>query len=283
MQVPVITRWNSKYDAIRKTATCGIDKLNELIGRLKKECNASQLQNLTESDMAVLNEYLKVMGPIAAALDRLQGEVTASQGYVIPTIISMKYKISSLQGGNLLQAFKKTALEVINKRFGRYCNVNETTRDLILAAITIPQFKTAFIEDFTDQRKATKMLFDECTKQFDRTNATNSDANVDINTNVEIQDDFYVSFANQTSQRRNSIEDSIDSEIARYMADDRKMVTMLNDYPLIKKVYLHFNTTLSSSAPIERVFSRSKLFFRPQRNRTSAENFEYALLLSLNE
>lgn len=79
------------------------------------------------------------------------------------------------------------------------------------------------------------------------------------NTNVEIHDDFYVSFANQNSQRRNSIEDSVMAEITRYMADDRKMIAMLNAYPLIKNVYMRSNTTLSASAPIERVFSRSKL------------------------
>lgn len=171
--VPVVTRWNSKYDAIRKTVRFGIDKLNELIGRLRNECNASHLQNLTDADMAVLNEYLKVMEPIATSLDRLQGEVTASQGYIMPTIISMKYKISSLQGGNLLQAFKKTALDVINKRFSRYCNVNEATRDLVLAAISIPQFKTGFIENVPDQRKASKILLDECINQFNRTNVIN--------------------------------------------------------------------------------------------------------------
>lgn len=282
MQVPVVTRWNSKYDAIRKTIAFGIDKLNTLIGRLKKECNAKHLKTLTDADMAVLNEYLKVFQPIAAALDRLQGEKTASQGYIMPSIISMKYKIASLQGGNLLKAFKRTALEVMNKRFCRYFDFNETTYDLIVAAVSNPKFKTNFIENCIHQQKAIKMLSEECLNRFDRSsNAANNNAN--LNTNVQSEDDFFISFASVSSQRRNSIENSIDSEVSRYIADDRKEIEMLNDYPLVKKTYLKFNTTLSASAPIERVFSQSKLLFRPQRNRLSAGNFERALLLGINE
>lgn len=280
LQVPVITRWNSKYDAVRKTAHFGIDKLNALIGRLKNECNARHFKYLTEADMAVLNEYLKIMGPFAASLDRLQGEKVASQGYIMPTIISMKYKITSLDGSSLMQAFKKTALEVIDKRFSRYLNVNETTRDLVIAAVSIPQFKTDFIENVSDQQRASNFLLAECTQHCDR---TSTDLRVTRDTNVQVEDDFFVSFANKDDQRRRSLEDSVATEVARYMNDDRKNINTLDEYPLVKKVFMRFNTTLSSSAPIERVFSHSKLFFRPQRNKTSPENFERSLLLGLNE
>lgn len=82
--------------------------------------------------------------------------------------------------------------------------------------------------------------------------------------------------------RRNSLENNIDSEISRYLNDERIDLSILNDFPSIREIYFRYNTTLSSSAPVERLFSRSKIIFRPQRNRLSAENFERALLLNIN-
>lgn len=248
---------------------------------MKAASNTEHLQFLNAADLAVINEYLRVMSPIAAALDRLQGEQTASQGYIMPTLISMKYKVSALQGGNLLQSFRKTALDAINKRFSKYMLVNEVSRSLVLAAVSIPQFKTSFIESVVDQRIAHQMLVDMCisTQQIECV----SNVNHTETAAVEKEDDFFISFANTSNQRRSSLEDSIAGEVTRYINDDRKDISILNEYPAMKSVYLRFNTTLSSSAPIERVFSHSKLIFRPQRNRLSSENFERSLLLSLNE
>lgn len=93
---------------------------------------------------------------------------------------------------------------------------------------------------------------------------------------------FFISFACAESRRRNSFEDSIESEVLRYLNDVRKDINILNEFPTIKSVYFKYNTTLSASAAIERVFSHSKFIFRPQRNRISAANFERTLLLKLN-
>lgn len=147
---------------MRKAYDFGIQKLNLLVERLERETNATNVTYLTEGDMAVINEYLQVMSPIAISLDRLQREKSASQGFLMPTLMSMKFRISSLQGGNLLKAFKKTALEVINKRFERYFIINDRSRALVLAAVSLPHFKTSFLESPIDQRTASKILTDEC-------------------------------------------------------------------------------------------------------------------------
>lgn len=79
-----------------------------------------------------------------------------------------------------------------------------------------------------------------------------------------------------------SIETDIEMEVDRYLNDSRKGITILNEYPNIKKNYFDFNTTLSFSAAVERMFSQSKMIFRPQRNKISHENFEQTVLIKTN-
>lgn len=81
----------------------------------------------------------------------------------------------------------------------------------------------------------------------------------------------------------NSLEQSVEAEVERYLNGDQQENKILNEYPYIREVYLRHNTTLCSSAAIERVFSQSALIFTPRRNRIHSTNFEYALLLKLNK
>lgn len=282
LPVPCITRWNSRYDSIAKVCEPTIKpKVNSLIQRLSAEIHsAAHLQVLSNADWAVLSEYVRVMEPIAMALDILQGEKKSCQGYITPTLISMRYRITSLEGNGLLQAFKTTALEVIHKRFQRYFRINYIDRDLTLAAVSHPLFKTSYIENTIDERTARDILRDECMKVFNEKQSLVNECDQSSDAESEGHD-FFVSF-NRTSVRRNSIENDVDSEISRYLADKRKEESLLNDFPIIREIFFKYNTTLSSSAPVERVFSQSNLIFRPQRSRISAENFERALFMKIN-
>lgn len=283
LQVPCVTRWNSRFDAVSRICNSHIKtKVNSLIQRLTAELpSAAHLQILTNADWIVLNEYVRVMEPIATSLDILQGEHNTCQGYILPTLSSMRYRITELQGSTLLQAFKRAALDAIHKRFERHLDINSTNKELVLAAVTNPLFKTGFIENPMDERIARELLQNECI------NISNENA-VEIETNdqnqiidSDAQNTFFVTF-NRTNTRRNSIENDVEAEIGRYLNDVRKNEAILDEYPNIKRIYFEHNTTLASSAPIERVFSQSNLIFRPQRSRMSAENFERALFLKIN-
>lgn len=150
----------------------------------------------------------------------------------------------------------------------------------MLSAVLHPLFKTSFIENNSDERKLRDILKDEffrITSDIQSTSETiASSTETDVRANK-----FFVSFQRSDS-RRSSMEYDIDNEITRYLADNREHESILHEYPTIKRLFFRYNTTLSSSAPVERVFSQSKLIFRPQRNRLSAENFERALFLKIN-
>lgn len=132
------TRWNSKYDAIVESCSDAFKpKIIFLIQRLKNEISsASILHPLCNNDWLILNECLKVMKPVAVALDRLQGENNTSQGFILPTLFAMKFHITSLEGGNALQVMKKAMLESVFKRYNVFFEINKLNRDFILSAVS---------------------------------------------------------------------------------------------------------------------------------------------------
>lgn len=93
-------------------------------------------------------------------------------------------------------------------------------------------------------------------------------------------DDFIITFDRDV--RRISIDGEIESEVSRFLCDERKENAILNKFPHIREFYFKFNTTLLSSAPVERVFSQSMMISTPRRNRFSALHFEQTLLLKHN-
>lgn len=146
----------------------------------------------------------------------------------------------------------------------------------------MPNMKTDFIESDDDFNKAKQFLIAECRKIKDN---QKGGANGDTHTqqqSAKNQENFFVRFGAQRLTRANSIESECESEVARFLSDERTEKEILNEYPTIREVYFKFNTTLSSSGAVERLFSQSLMIFTPRRNRISADNFEKTLLLKHN-
>lgn len=82
------------------------------------------------------------MMPLACGLDRLQGELNVSLGYVLPTIVSVKKKITrvnvSTGAGEKMRA---SLLIGIDFRFGSLMKFNEDNKELIVASVSHPYFR----------------------------------------------------------------------------------------------------------------------------------------------
>ncbi|XP_025203512.1 uncharacterized protein LOC112600486 [Melanaphis sacchari] len=59
-----------------------------------------------------------------------------------------------------------------------------------------------------------------------------------------------------------------------YLDSKDKNLDMLNIFPIVKKVFFKYNTTLPSSAPVERLFSSGSQILTPRRNRLQDKTFE---------
>lgn len=286
LMYPSSTRWNSKYDCIKQCNKPEIQtKLNELIQTLKgnlKSNTAALLRTFTTNDFIVMAQYEKVFAPVAQALDILQGEYDNSQGRVMPVLLSMKRRISEIQtNGNIIRDFKSLILKRIDARFGKYLKFNSLNKDFILSATTLPCYKLNYILSEENKIFAKNLLLSECK----RLSNEREDSSTDIlqeNCVTADDDDFVILFPSCQNARRNSIDNQIEVEVAQYFSDPRKEINILNEYRFIRAAFYRYNTTLSSSAPVERVFSQSLMIFTPRRNRISAKSFENALILKHN-
>lgn len=285
LKFPCETRWNSRFDCVKQCNRPEIQgKLNSLIDNLKKQLNSEsskQLKILVPNNFNVLQQYENVMAPVARALDILQGENNCNQGDILPVISSMKMHISRLpEDQNIIRDFKSTMLQAINDRFGNLFVYNAMNKDFILGTITSPQYKTGVIQKDMDKLFAKNLLIDECKKI-----QSEIDDRIDSNDEVieaPVENDFIISFENRDTNRRNSIENNIESEVSKFLVDPNKQYCMLNQYPTVRAVFFKYNTTLPSSAAVERVFSQFQMIFTPRRNRISAESFEKTLILKHN-
>lgn len=212
----------------------------------------------------------------------MQREFNGSQGQIVPVLLSMKHRIAQVPEKNkdglpinLVTDFKTALLSAIENRFKNCFLFEESNKELLLAAISTPRFKGSFIEKDDDLIFTKNLLIAECKKM--RVNIP--DIAQERNCNVT-QDEFLVSVSRDV--RRNSLEAETDSEVARFLCDVRTDDSILNECPNIKAVFSKYNTTIFSSAPIERVFSQSLMIFAPRRNRLSAVHFEQTLLLKHN-
>ncbi|KAG5876985.1 hypothetical protein JTB14_008130 [Gonioctena quinquepunctata] len=57
----------------------------------------------------------------------------------------------------------------------------------------------------------------------------------------------------------------IQLELLRYLEDKRTNLQVLNEYQILKKVSLKYNTCLPSSAPVERLFSFATMIDTPKK------------------
>ena len=60
-------------------------------------------------------------------------------------------------------------------------------------------------------------------------------------------------------------EDDLESEVAEYFKN-AKSLECLDKYPKIRRLFLRYNVTIPSSAPVERLFSLGSLVLSSRRN-----------------
>ncbi len=258
--IPNETRWNSFYDALVDVQT-KIQKNPEAFWQVLERMPG--LRKLRDDELLFLNEYINVMRPVAQGLDRLQGETDVSLGYLLPTISSIKKKLDRMSGElQHCQPLLESLLQGIRTRFDHLYDDD----DYLLAACTIPKFKTMWMDDHGMKERSRRLL-----KQVEQRLLSTKDGNEPAV--VTRQNSFF---------EINDEEEEEEGEVDSFLKSKDTDLKSLKKWPNMEKLFRKYNTALPSSASVERMFSKGSLVFQTKRHSLLDSNFEIHVFMKSN-
>jgi hypothetical protein len=128
-----------------------------------------------------------------------------------------------------------------------------------------------------------RQLFIEECKIFVLSKLNSTLDNNDEETAYSIDEDFYFSLCEDyNSPKSNNISDPLESrhvnllslQALTFLNSKKKELNLLDEFPTIKQIFLKYNTTIPSSAPVERLFSGAVQVYTGRRNCFGDKTFE---------
>lgn len=298
---PNSTRWNSKFDCIEiaikhsRDINIAIDEVNQEAQRnLTNSRSAKKLIKLSANDWRSLEDYTATLRPVSIALDILQGEKRACQGYILPTLYSIMAALQKNLDEHIYisdygRIMHDAMIDSLNRRFGDIMKINDSNKDLVIAATVHPNFKLGWIEQESDKEFAQNLLINAYvllanTHKTQIEEIPNNNDSIATNGKSKEQDFFkYI----RSNERRTSTDETLTLEVWKYIVqpttdDISSQISQIKALPVLEELFRKYNTTLSSSAPVERIFSNALMIFTPRRNRISDDHFERSLLVRRN-
>jgi hypothetical protein len=277
--LPNATRWNSTFDAMQ-----GLVKIGEQ--NLLLLCDALGVQKFRPPEILFISEYCRVMNPVAASLDKLQSEKQMYMGYLLPTLTILKQRLLVLQnavgneGLRFCVPLAKSLLLGVETRFGALFNDNE----LLLASVLHPKFKLNWLSSQEEKEAAKRALSVSvkayCSRQeHSEVNEPAGRVNTTVATAADDDDEFYTFTASGESVSSNKELENMEL----YLNQANTTLLSLNSFPVLKALFIKYNTGIPSSAPVERLFSAGGGIMVPNRANLSDENFEKQLMLNANK
>ncbi|XP_073809273.1 uncharacterized protein isoform X2 [Danio rerio] len=261
--LPCLNQWSSEYYAINKLMTLNDSQLNELTELLG-------VPHFTPDETSYLTEYTDVFKPVAFALDLLQGEEKCFLGIVIPTLLTLKRKLEEKAANTRL--FSKAIEETVKAIDTRFKQVFESS-DARLATVTTPQFRLWWLPE--EEREVLRAQLITEVLQVDQ-----GTEEPETNGGAVHEDEFFSYGPGSPGYKCGKREAA--EEVWLYLQGTKKDLKCLNEFPGVKKVFIKFNTTLPSSAPVQQLFNSGGNNVNPKGNPLTDEQFEHVLLLRYN-
>ena len=149
-----------------------------------------------------------------------------------------------------------------------------------LAAVSHPAYKLKWIDenDSSRRQQAIELLREEkiiIQEKFGLTDIFESQREQQVQPKTA----FSLDYEDEKEEDTNLYSDEIDKWVKTKLGT----IKDLEESPIMKHMFLKFNTGLGSQASVERVFSFAKLVFGDLRKRLGDKNFEQQLLLKANK
>ena len=259
--VPNATRWNSVFysmERMERMINSSLDKMNSLLTSLN-------LLPFTTAEVNFIKDYCSIIKSFSQALNIIQGDKNVYFGYLLPTVTRLRKKLEAkAASSDLCKPLGDALCRGIEKRFGP---LFDDKRALVSAAV-LPCFRLDWLEDREQQQRVRSLVLEE----LERLDEPNQDQ-ADVEDNEE-EEDFFA--------KKRKVQQTPEKELERFMNDPSLEINCLHQYPLIKKVFIKYNTLFPSSASCERLFSHGKFIFRKNRHSLSDSRFEMQLLMHVN-
>ena len=270
---PCITRWNSLYDSLKSLLEFSLNLINDSLKKLK-------LAVFNDDELAFLNEYCKVLAPIAAAIDKWKEEANCYYGFAIPVIRQVRGDLQKIAAMDLKYNFPlvEGAIAGIEKRLKSLLEQSDDVTDALIATASHPFFK---LKPIVKKRRGEikQKLIEEAQKH-----ALASGHNF---TKQEVRDGYF-DFESDDETDMKSQSDNADKQskasiqVLKFLDDPDKSIGLLQRYPIVKEVFLKFNTPLVSSAPVEKLFSFGSISLGGRRESLSDQDFGKLALIEAN-
>jgi len=273
--VPIMTRWNSLFDAAKKV----LAHKTEVI----KAFEELRLSKLKANEWDFLKEYCNVMEPLTISLDKMQCEKKGFLGYVAPIILVLRRTLIALTNLKYCRQLCIKIAQSLEKRFPYLFDLSlPKSKSFVIASISNPKFKLSWIPlRYTELRK--KLFLTECNEMYTKisdiqqsTAVTSGDEDSD-NNDQEFYSCLYEHTSNGFSANDIRITNFSSVQALTFLNSPKKDMSVLEDYPVVKQVFLKYNTTIPSSAPVERLFSGAIQVLTQRRNRLGDKTFEMIL------
>jgi len=172
------------------------------------------------------------------------------------------------------------------KRFGDILSLDSNSiqisskqKALVIAATSHPYFKLRWCPHEEIKPIVQELFLQKVVRVNSVSQLNESVTQLNASSSVQSQpDDEFYGFASvvQHSDCHNRL------SAAQYLQDLSHDFQQLKMYPAVARVFMKFNTTIPSSAPVERLFSTAGQILVPRRNRLSDEMFEQLLIVNKN-
>lgn len=254
-----ISRWNVEYEAVEELMSLSDAHLGEL-------CDQNNVARLLSNEISFLKEYVNVLRPLSISINLFQGEEKCFFGLAIPTLLTLKQRLREKKTStSIFSGIIDILLAGIDRRFAPVFS----SQCAKMAAATMPQFRLWWLSGA--EREELRMALIAEAAHMD------PGAEDEEEEDDELEADFF-NFGPGGSSNRCGPK----GQVQRYLDGSTKTLHCLKDYPTVNKLFLKFNTVLTSSAPVDRLFSHGGGFCTPQQSRLSNEHLEQMLLLRYN-